>query len=187
MKIFRYSRVLVSLVILTVVLSGCLFKAKDDGILSYKRPYEPINLNKHESYNDPDMVKLTDGVLGNNEVSDPSFAGWNAGDAEQPSYFIIDLGATKNIATVKAHLFHGQWGINAPKKIYVSVSDDKTTWTDPIYYDVPNEHWDPELSGASPGGAWYTIQSKASGRYVKLGFEEFGWVWISEAQVLADK
>lgn len=148
------------------------------------RPYEVVNLSQHGGYNDPDLVKLTDGKVGNNEVWDGPYAGFGATDGTQPSYLIIDLGAAKTVSSVSIHCYHGKWGIYAPKKIYTALSNDKVTWTDPVYHNVTEEHWNSELADKNPDGAWYSMALNGSGRYVKVGFEDFGWAWASEITVI---
>lgn len=170
--------------VLAVALSGCLFTPSEGGIISLGRPYELVNMGQHGGYNDPDLVKLTDGKVGNVEVWDDPYAGFNAIDGAQPSCIVVDLGAAKTVSSVSIHCYHGKWGIYAPKKIYTAISNDKVNWSELVYHNVTEEDWNPEYADQNPGGAWYSMALSGTGRYVKVGFENFGWAWASEISVI---
>ncbi len=170
--------------VLAIALSGCLFTPSEGGIISLGRPYEVVNMGQHGGYPDQDLVKLTDGKIGDNDVGNGAYGGFDAADSAQPSYIILDLGDAKTVSSVSIHLYHGRWGIYAPKKVYAALSNDKVTWTEPVYHNVTEEHWNPDLATKNPDGAWYSMALNGTGRYVKVGFEDFGWAWASEITVI---
>ena len=187
MKQIRLFSILLLALLVGSLLSGCWFAPKDGGIISIGRPYEAENLGHHDSYNDLDLVKLTDGNIGTDNIDNSAYAGFDLKESSKPGYIIIDLGSSKSVGWVSVHLFHGAWGVVAPKKIKAAVSNDKVNWSDDVTFNIPEEHWNPKLANKNPDGAWYNLTLKGSGRYVRVGFEEYGWAWLSEIYVISEK
>lgn len=165
---------------LVIALSGCLFKPSEGGIISIGAPYELVNMVVRGDYPDTDEIEVTDGKIG--DFTSPGHGPWSGmklgEDATAPTSIIIDLGSTKPVGSVGAYVLHGAWGISAPTKLNISVSDDKETWTTPVSVARPAD-----LSGNA--GVWFTGAVNKPGRYVKCEFDiASGWLWISEITVI---
>lgn len=149
--------------------------------LALKKKYETINVKQHDSYGDPNLTELTDGVLGNtNDVEDPTWFGAAPIDinVDKISVFIIDLEKVENIGTVRVQTFQQvSWGVRTPVKMVVEVSNDKSNWSEPVVVEkVPSEEENEEV--------WYEMAVNAEGRYVKVSVQPvYTWFWLGEISV----
>lgn len=145
-----------------------------------------------------DAYKLTDGIYGAKDSSDPA---WVGHVKKKTREVIIDLGDKKSISNVKAH-FLQDWPANntlMPLTVSFYVSDDKENWgllsdnaIQTLWIDGQNEEtyeWkgnkegikDPNKEGVAYSGIAYA-------RYVKVTFTMHtrAWTLIDEIEVLGE-
>lgn len=152
--------------------------------LSVGKKYElSSNIVKHDNYGDPNDTKLTDGVWGNiADVGDPSWSGARPENREENDlcYYIIDLEKIEQVGSVRVQAFQQTgWGIVIPPKITVELSEDKTTWSEPI---VVNKTPDTNLETAEE---FYDFAAGKAARYVKVTVKpNYTWFWLGEIAVL---
>ncbi len=162
---------------------------KGDNVASGKT-YELNGLHDTIRSYDDDGNQLTDGVFAvEAKYSDPAYVGLSSNSAYYTENnnvnVVVDLGESKDIYSVLISVSHENGnGIKAPSKITVSVSDDKTTWSDPIELAYTEELVTGLLAKA-------TADVNSSGRYVKYTLEpaaEGGsWMFIDEVEVYEAK
>lgn len=163
---------------LAFVLSGCLFKPTEGGMISIGRPYQYFNFEVRPDYPDLDGMKLTDGKLGDytSPGHGPWVGLWKGEEEEKPGTIVMDLGSSQSVGEVKAYFLSGSWSILAPAKMEVYVSDDAETWSGPFTYEP----------GPYEGkvGLWYTATVNKVGRYVRCDLTfNGGNIWVSEIAV----
>ncbi|HHY19156.1 MAG TPA: discoidin domain-containing protein [Firmicutes bacterium] len=180
-------RVLVVLMLLAVILTvpGCFSKKVDSGDkvkveLAIGKKYEVINAEKHAAANDPDQKVLTDGNEGNAvNWQDPSWLGAKLADpAKEVITYILDLEKAEDIGKVRAQFHQTLYGIDVPAQLKISVSLDKSTWSDPVVVDIPAKDLEP------PSSDWVSVDVNAKARYVKVeATPRQEWVFCGEISV----
>ncbi len=152
--------------------------------VAYGKDYT-ISASANPTYPDTDGIELTDGKDGNgSEGFSPSWVGLNG----KTSYdVIVDLGAAvSNMTkfTVNA-LQLESWGIQLPKEVVVSVSNDKSNWT-----KVGTMAPESGILGAKGKDGGYTLETSlsngVSGRYVKFSMTPYTtFIFIGEVSAYA--
>lgn len=133
--------------------------------------------------------ELTNGVFAESaNYSDAAFTGFNIGAADMKavdsrvSEIVVDLGKVEKLTKFRVETITSDGvGIKAPLSITVSVSDDKTTWTEvgALAYDNADVSAD-ALYIAS-------LEKAVQGRYVKFASEhDTNWVFISEVEAYGE-
>lgn len=167
-----------------------------------------VNLAKDKSYTkfgyysdaegnfpwpDVDDKELTNGAFAtfadSSTYQDAAFVGFNIGAADMVaadnsriSEIVVDLGKVEKLTKFRVEtLSNDVVGIRAPLSITVSVSDDKSTWTEVgalAYGDV---------DVATDVLFFASLEKAAQGRYVKFASEhDTNWVFISEVEVYGE-
>ncbi|MEY9094206.1 DUF4855 domain-containing protein [Paenibacillus sp. RC84] len=145
----------------------------------------------HSNYPDP-SGKLTDGVIGSANVTDPS---WVGSLNKQTREIVFDLGEAKSISKIRAH-FLQDWPGSAvlfPLTVSMYVSDDKQNWgtvahkaTEHLWTDGPPVDqfytWDGSKDGIPNAGS---DAKMAYARYVKVAFSMHpkAWEFIDEIEI----
>jgi hypothetical protein len=149
--------------------------------LAIGKAYEIFNLDINKTAHDADGTRLTDGIFGdpNKGPEDSSWASYNQSDKEKPCGFIVDLEAVKDLraARVQAYQYH-EWGVFIPSKISIELSEDKTTWSEPVIVEK-------ESRAGETYDEWFEFTLAGNGRYVKVTIEPFTniFMWLGEISV----
>ena len=152
--------------------------------VAYGKDYT-TSATPNASYPDTGSAELTDGKDGNgSEGFSPTWTGFNG----KTSYdFIVDLGAnTTNMTKFSVNALQIEsWGIQLPKEVVVSVSNDKTNWT-----KVGTMKPADGILGAKNKDGGYTLEttlnSGVSGRYVKFTMTPYTtFIFIGEISAFA--
>ena len=101
----------------------------------YKRQYKSSETDS--SYPD-DGTKLTDGVYGAANMSDPAWTGFHF--ANQPTKTVeVDFGEIRYLNRISMNfLYDGEKGITPPDRVQFSFSEDGKKWT--TVYDLSLIH-----------------------------------------------
>ena len=152
--------------------------------VAYGKDYT-TSATPNASYPDTGSAELTDGKDGNgSEGFSPTWAGFNGKNSYD---FIVDLGAnTTNMTKFSVNALQIEsWGIQLPKEVVVSVSNDKTNWT-----KVGTMKPADGILGAKNKDGGYTLEttlnSGVSGRYVKFTMTPYTtFIFIGEISAFA--
>jgi hypothetical protein len=139
-----------------------------------------------------DHNKLTDGIYGNLDMSDPA---WVGHVRKMTREVVFDLGEKKSISNIKAR-FLQDWPTNTmlvPLTVSMYVSDDKENWgtlshnsTKLLWGDGPPREevydWDGHRDGIKSGNS---DAEMAYARYVKVTFSMHtrAWTFIDEIEI----
>jgi len=181
------SPVVVSLVVVWLV--GALFgllsgfaqvaSAQERQPVSVGASYSYPGKGPLRAYPDPEVKKLTDGVLAPTaSYTDPNWVGfWST----EPFAILIDLGKSVPITQVRSHHMAGIAGITWPTRFFVMVSDDQITWSEPL------EIVEPDYTPSEAQMRWISFDNlNLQGRYVQLVYfppTEGKNIFISEIEV----
>lgn len=149
------------------------------GILSAGKSYTVSANPRTDTWKD-DGVRLTDGVKGSLAGDSEAYAGLGTGNVD----VVVDLGAGNGIHNnygVYAAVNSG-WGITAPKKVTVYVSNDNVNYSEvatstTAYAIAQNDAWTTYFIGA------HTEKYSFAERYVKFSIEDDRYIWLDEVTV----
>ncbi|MBM4047694.1 MAG: DUF4855 domain-containing protein, partial [Planctomycetes bacterium] len=136
-------------------------------------------------YPDIGGLELTDGQT-TRGFGDGKTVGWASWEGIHTVTVAVDLGETRPISAVEAHLQGGGYaGVRFPKRTAVAVSDDGRLWTKVA--ESRAEPMDVEPCGENCALGWLRVPTPSvRGRFVKLHFWPEGWLMLSEVRVLSD-
>ena len=154
---------------------------KSESVISVGKSYTTTASERTDKWKD-DGKRLTDGTK-NKVGSADGYAGWGVGSEGGNVDVIVDLGATvsSNIYRVYTSV-NSEWGINVPNKLTVSVSTDKTNWTEVGSTDSETS----TVSDDSWQSYFMTIRTDVAqtARYVKFVVNApSAHVWLEEVEV----
>lgn len=124
-----------------------------------------------------DTPVLTDGKKATgNDIHNGQFFKFQS--AAAPIEIHFDLGNTAAVKTFTAQFTHRMpWGVQAPYKVTVFLSDDAKTWYNAGTMDVAPES-DNTLTEAS-----FTLNNAVRARYICFSFVTCNWVGVGELEV----
>lgn len=153
--------------------------------VTYGKDYT-ISATPNPTYPDTNGVELTDGNYGDGgQGTSPSWVGLNG----PASYdVIVDLGAvTEGLSHFEIGLLQIEsWGIQLPKDVVVSVSNDKNTWT-----NVGTVKPADGILGSKTSDGGYVLEldvdTEVSGRYIKYTLNRYAaFIFVGEVAAFAD-
>ncbi|MBQ3598993.1 MAG: discoidin domain-containing protein [Clostridia bacterium] len=171
---------------LTLVLSLCgIFAFAEAENVAAGKSYELNGLR--DQYLDDDTKKLTNGdYAASSHYSEPQYVGLSLNSdfysANGCASIIVDLGESVNVGKVVISLSnHCSAGIGAPSVINVSVSADKSTWSEAVELEYE------DLTEAAVVKAIGVVNLTA--QYVKyelIASEGNSWMFVDEVEVYND-
>lgn len=179
-------RIISALIALTLVFSICgIFALAEAENVAAGKSYELNGLR--DQYLDDDTKKLTNGEFAaSSSYSEPQFIGLSANSeyygANGHASIIVDLGEAVNVGKVVISLSnHCDAGIGAPSVIKVSVSADKSVWSEAIELEYES------LAEKTVVKAIGIVN--VTGQYVKyelIASEGNSWMFVDEVEVYND-
>lgn len=179
-------KIVSALIALTLVFSLCgIFALAEAENVAAGKSYELNGLR--DQYLDDDTKKLTNGEFAaTSSYSEPQYIGLNANSdyyvANGHASIIVDLGEAVNVGQVVISLSnHCDAGIAAPSVIKVSVSSDKSAWSEAIELEYES------LTEKAVVKAVGIVN--ATGQYVKYELtaaEGNAWMFVDEVEVYND-
>ena len=173
--------------ITTQLIDGKNFELKfeNERILSRNQKYTTTATNRNDVFDD-DAIRLTDGQKGIYDPGTTFYSGWNRTSTGYVEV-TIDLKETKKSNLYKIYAAAGHWGVSAPTKISVAVSDDGVSFSDPVAASTKLEKYrDGGIIDGSQS-TMYTITATAeytqNARYVRFRISG-SCVWIDEVEVI---
>jgi len=142
---------------------------------SYQFPVRP----PLRAYPDPEGTKLTDGIVSDStSYTNPNWVGfWST----QPFAIVLDLGRSVPIQRIRSHHMAGIAGITWPTRLFVMVSDDQVSWSEPLEIE------EPQYMPNETQLRWFSFDNlNLQGRYVQLVYfppSEGRNIFISEIEV----
>lgn len=179
------TKFLLLLVLVVVLASGCSLFIKPSPVfnpeLASKKKYDTIG-ELHGSSVTNKATILTDGNYEATAWDDGSWLGLK--DPSMNVTYIIDLEEVSPIVEVSGYFVQTLYGIDFPKKLSVSVSEDKTTWSDAVEQSFLERPSEP----ASTGWAVVKFPKAVTGRYVKIvATAKTEWVFCKEISIKKPK
>lgn len=151
------------------------------GVLSGHKSYTTTTFNYSWDKFKDDGTRLTDGVKGTSNGDSTAYAAW-IGDIE----VVVDLGAVMAVNSYTLYATGDFWGINCPRGITVSVSENGTD-----FVTVATSTEAVRQGTGSLNNGLYAITAISgvqSARYVKFDINDNGeFVWIDEVEVALDQ
>ena len=149
-----------------------------------------ISPSPSQSYVDSGS-ELTDGKIGDPKSYHDS--GWVGitGESKSGYYYtniVLDFGEKRNINWISANTLNYQSvSIYVPHEIEIFYSDDKTNWTSAGSWEpfmrYKNYEW---TANSGTNSISNSEELNINSRYIKLGLKSYGWVFISEIDIVGD-
>jgi len=146
--------------------------------------YEPPFKAK---YPDTRGRELTDGELSRG-FGDGKTVGWAKWAMVREVAVLVDVGATRALDSVEAHLQGGGYAsVEFPDFVSAAVSEDGKKWTRvAVSGGLPAETESREVEGMRCALGWLKLPtSGARGRYVKVRLSPQSWLMLSEIRVMS--
>ena len=159
-------------------------------ILSKNKKYTTDAPNRNDGYDD-DGVRLANGIKGNKSVFAGNYSGW-AKTEDGVLDITFDLGEITKSNVYKIYVADGFWGITAPAKLSVLVSNDGVNFSGPVAVcETPEKLYDGvEVEGNVSQIYCFTATARyfQNARYVRLSVtpQGHGFIWIDEAEVICN-
>ncbi len=153
-----------------------LFNSKEAYIVSQGASYTTTAPNRGTAHDD-DKIRLTDGVKGTPDGGSSRYSGWNGNTVTVD----IDLGAVYKVNSFSAYSVWGDWGIEKPDSITVSVSDDGKTYKEvasqtDCKIDLVTASWSTSVLTA-------VTEDIIQTRYVRFTVNsKRGFIWLGEVE-----
>ncbi|MBR6783502.1 MAG: CHAP domain-containing protein, partial [Clostridia bacterium] len=155
--------------------------ASAENVVSKGKSYTTTESGRTDIYVD-DGKRLTDGVKGNTDGGNNMFSGYNSNDTIE---VVLDMGGNLSTNTYRIYAAKMEsWGITAPEKLAISVSNDGVNFTDVSYTTVRYR-----TSGTTD--TWnmftYTVKTNTTRteRYIKFTVTSGGnHVWLEEVEAM---
>ena len=103
-----------------------LLNSGETYIVSKGASYTTTEPNRDSATHDDDKIRLTDGVKDTSDGGSSRYSAWNGNSVTVD----IDLGAVYEVNSFSVYSVWGDWGIEKPDSVTVSVSDDGTNYTE---------------------------------------------------------
>ena len=152
-------------------------------LLSKGASYTTSASGRNDTFVD-DGIRLTDGSKKNADAGSGSYSGFNC--TGKTVEVIVDLGSVMESNTYTAYAAsYSDWGIQAPKTMKVSVSEDGKSYTAAGTMESPLVLGNGATSAVTLYKLTCSAASPMKGRYVKFEFTAQPHLWIDEVEVAA--
>jgi len=138
-------------------------------------------------YPDTGGRELTDGEVSRG-FGDGKSVGWAKWSMSRDVTVVVDLGASRAIERVEAHVQGGgSASVEFPERVAVSVSEDGRRWTQVAASGAePAEKESRESGGRTAALGWLKLATpEAQGRYVRLKIVPDAWLMLGEVRVFS--
>ena len=143
-------------------------------------PYE-CSYEASSDYPDTNHTELTDGKYATTSYAHSGWVGFLDNSGVNPVDITFDLGQVKSFEEIKFNnLCSGSVGIKLFKNVRIQVSNDKESWQELVYYNIPEATVETLYYQYK-----YTAYAPVSARYVRISFGFSGWGFVDEIEILA--
>ena len=162
---------------------------EDEIIVSRNKNYTTTAPNRGDSFDD-DAVRLTDGQKGIQDPGTYFYSGWNKTSTGYVEV-TVDLREETKTNVYRIYAGAGHWGIMAPTKISIAVSDDAISFSDEIAVSTTLEKYCDGKVVDGSATTMYTLTATAeytqNARYVRFRITPSAgnaFLWIDEVEAI---
>ena len=162
---------------------------EDEIIVSRNKNYTTTAPNRGDSFDD-DTVRLTDGQKANVDPGTYFYSGWNKTSTGYVEV-TVDLREATKTNVYRIYAGAGHWGIMAPTKISIAVSDDAISFSEEIAVSTTLEKYCDGKVVDGSATTMYTLTATAeytqNARYVRFRITPSAgnaFLWIDEVEAI---